>query len=217
MSLQSDIAYNKIQEMIFHITLMPGARIPEIQIAKLLGISRTPIHDALLRLASEGLVDIRPNRGAEVKLFTDDEIKDIGAVRLAQDLLSIKLAAYYGSASDFENLYRIADACQAAAASGNKYERIEQDKNFRLTITEIGKNKLLLQHQIDLYKIVHLIQVSKYTDVQDSLIQIYHHRPLVSAIQSGDIAEASRLEILHLKDFYRIEPYLIRMTTNNKE
>jgi DNA-binding GntR family transcriptional regulator len=210
MSLQSDYAYEEIKNMIFRMELLPGDRIPEMQIAAKLGISRTPIHDALRRLQAEDLVIIRSNRGAEVRFFTDDEVKDIGAIRLAQDILSIKLAAYYGCASDFDKLRAIADACEAAAASGNKYERIRLDMDFHLYITEIGRNERLLQQQRSLYQQVHLIQISKYTDVHHSLMQISHHLPLIEAIQRGNISEANKLAALHLKDFFRIEPYLIK-------
>ena len=100
-SSQSDIAYRQIKEMIFHLELLPGTRVPELQIAAKLSISRTPIHDALRRLAAEGLVVIGPHRGATVTCFSEAEIREIGAIRMFQDILAAQLAAYYGSASDF--------------------------------------------------------------------------------------------------------------------
>ncbi|MBQ6293855.1 MAG: GntR family transcriptional regulator [Lachnospiraceae bacterium] len=210
MSLQSTYAYNKIKEMILHMEMLPGSRIPEIQIAEKLGISRTPIHDALRRLEAEELVVIRANRGAEVKLLSMDEVKDIGAVRLAQDLLAVKLASYYGSVSDFERLEKLADECEQAAAAGNKYERIQKDMDFHIAISETGHNKRLLMQQQELYQQIHMIQITKYTDIQDSLMQIHHHKPILNAIRTGNTHEATRLTIQHIKDFYQIEPYLIR-------
>lgn len=210
MSLQSTYAYNKIKEMILHMEMLPGSRIPEIQIAEKLGISRTPIHDALRRLEAEELVVIRANRGAEVKLLSMDEVKDIGAVRLAQDLLAVKLASYYGSVSDFERLEKLADECEQAAAAGNKYERIQKDMDFHIAISETGHNKRLLTQQQELYQQIHMIQITKYTDIQDSLMQIHHHKPILNAIRTGNTHEATRLTIQHIKDFYQIEPYLIR-------
>lgn len=210
MSLQSTYAYNKIKEMILHMEMLPGSRIPEIQIAEKLGISRTPIHDALRRLEAEELVVIRANRGAEVKLLSMDEVKDIGAVRLAQDILAVKLASYYGSVSDFERLEKLADECEQAAAAGNKYERIQKDMDFHIAISETGHNKRLLMQQQELYQQIHMIQITKYTDIQDSLMQIHHHKPILNAIRTGNTHEATRLTIQHIKDFYQIEPYLIR-------
>ena len=190
--------------------LLPGARIPELQIAAKLSISRTPVHDALRRLESEGLVTIGQNRGAAVTCFTDDEIKEIGAIRLSQDILSAQLAAYYGSASDFEGLYRLADACEASAAKGNIYGRIRKDCDFHLAITKISGNSRLLSQQYAIYQQIHLVQVSKYTDIEHSLLQIHHHKPIVSAMHNGDLEEARTLICLHLKDFYRIDPYILK-------
>ena len=82
MSSQSEAAYRQIKEMIFRMEFLPGARISELQVSAKLSISRTPIHDALRRLESEGLVTIGHNRGATVNCFTDDEIKEIGEIRL---------------------------------------------------------------------------------------------------------------------------------------
>lgn len=190
--------------------LLPGARIPELQISAKLSISRTPIHDALRRLESEGLVAIGAKRGATVTCFSDEEIREIGAVRLMQDILSAQLAAYYGSASDFDHLYSLADACEEAAAKGDIYGRIRIDGEFHMAISNISGNSHLIGQQYALYQQIHLIQVSKYTDIEHSLVQIHHHRPIVSAIRSGNLKEACTLICQHTKDFYRIDPYLLK-------
>ncbi len=75
MGSQSMTAYQKIKEMIFHMELLPGSKISEPQISAKLDISRTPVHDALRRLAAEGLVTIGRNRGASVNDLSDKEIK----------------------------------------------------------------------------------------------------------------------------------------------
>ena len=97
MPSQTSIAYQKIKDMIFHMEILPGDKISEPQISAKLEISRTPIHDALRKLGSEGLVEIGRNRGATVMKFTAAEIEEIGTIRLSQDILAGKLAAYHGS------------------------------------------------------------------------------------------------------------------------
>lgn len=210
MSSQSAAAYQQIKDMIFRMELLPGTRIPELQISAKLSISRTPIHDALRRLESEGLVTIGQNRGAAVTCFNDEEIQEIGVVRLAQDILSAELAAYYGSASDFDELQRLAEACEEASSQGDVYGRIRTDRDFHLAIARISGNSRLIGQQYAIYQQIHLIQVSKYVDVAHSLLQIHHHKPLVAAIQSGDLPEIRRLTCQHVKDFHRLSPYLLR-------
>lgn len=207
---QRDIAYAQIREMIFHMELLPGDRVPELQIAARLNLSRTPIHDALRCLEAEGLVLISHNRGASVKQFSEEEIREIGAIRLAQDILSAELASYYGSASDFEALMRLADACEAAAQSGDIYGRIQLDMDFHTRIAAISGNARLLEQQRQLYQQIHLIQISKYTDISQSLIQINHHKPLVRAIQAGDLKRVRSLIYQHIKDFFRLDAFLLR-------
>lgn len=209
MNSQSELAYEQIKQMIFHMELMPGDRVPEMQVAAKLSISRTPIHDALRKLEAEGLVRIERNRGAAVTQFSDAEVKEIGTLRLSQDILSAQLAAYYGCASDFDRLQTIAAECEAAAADGNIYGRIQKDTEFHMEIARISGNSQLIERQFEIYQQIHLIQISKYTDVEHSLIQIHHHKPLITAIRSGDLEEARRLICQHIKDFYRIEPYIL--------
>lgn len=196
--------------MIFRMELLPGERIPELQISGKLSIGRTPIHDALRRLAAEGLVSIERNRGASVMRFTNEEIREIGTLRLSQDILSAQLAAYYGSASDFERLDRLADACERAAAFGDVYGRICTDDDFHLEIAKIAANAQLLRQQYALYQQIHLIQVSQYTDVENSLIQIHHHKPIIAALRSRDLDALRGLICRHIKDFYQLDPYLLR-------
>ena len=210
MNSQSMTAYREIRDMIFRMELLPGTRIPELQISAKLSISRTPIHDALHRLESEGLVTIGHNRGATVKYFTDTEIQEIGTIRMLQDILSAQLASYYGSASDFDRLNALADACEEAAVKGDIYGRIRTDGDFHLAISEISRNSQLIRQQYAIYQQIHLIQVSKYTDIEHSLTQIHHHKPIVATIRGGDLESVSALICQHVKDFYHIDPYLLR-------
>lgn len=215
MKSQKTIAYDRIKEMIFQMELLPGSPIPELQIAAKLSIGRTPIHDALCRLVSEGLVTIGPNRRAAVTCYNDAEISEIGAVRMSQDILSAQLASYYGSAADFDQLEQLAQKCEEVSTKGDIYGRIQIDADFHLGIAKISGNARLIALQYATYQQIHLIQVAKYTDVEHSLIQIHHHMPLVSAIRNGNLNEARILICDHIKDFYRIDPYILKCYCEN--
>lgn len=194
--------------MIFCMELLPGAKISEVQIAKKLNLSRTPIHDALRQLSAQGLVTIVANRGASVADFTPAEIKAIGTIRLSQDLLAAQLLSYYGCAADFEYLEQLAEQCAQASAQGDVYSRIKLDIAFHLAIARLSKNALLLEEQTAIFQRVHLIQISKYTDVEQSLLQIHHHKPLIEAMRQGDLKQIRHLVYEHIAHFYEIDPYL---------
>ncbi|MCI1999745.1 MAG: GntR family transcriptional regulator [Clostridia bacterium] len=208
MRSQSSIAYEKIKEMIFRFELLPGARISEVQIAKKLSLSRTPVHDALRRLASEGLVRIEANKCATVSEFSDEEIEEIGAVRLSLDLLSQQLASYYGSAADFDNLDKLAEKCEQASSKGDMYERIRKDCDFHLAISEVTKNQKLIKQQREIYQQIYLIQISKYTDIEHSMAQICQHKPLVAAMRKRDLEQIRSLTYQHLAEFFCLNSYL---------
>lgn len=210
MSSQREIAYQKIKDMIFHMELLPGTRVTESQIAAQLSISRTPIHDALRSLEAEGFVTIEPNRGATVTRFTDAETREIGTIRLIQDILSAQLAAYYGSAADFDRLNQMAEVCEETAAKGDVYGRIRTDIEFHLEIANISRNTRLIRQQQAIYQQIHLIQISQYVDISRSLSQIHHHRPIIAAIRNNDQAQLRLLICEHSKDFYKLDPYILK-------
>ena len=209
-STQSDYVYRELKNMIFHMVYLPGAKLTEQQLSDALKVSRTPVHDALRRLESDGLVRMEANRGAVVTLFTDEEIRELGTIRLSQDILSARLASYYGSVSDFDRLMSMAESCEQAAARGDVFQRIVQDAELHLEISRISRNARLVAQQEALYQQVHLVQISKYTDIENSIAQIHHHRPIIQAIRSHDLPEAERLICEHIRDFYQLDPYLLK-------
>ena len=202
---QGEIAYRQIKDMIFHMRFLPGNHISALQLSKELKVSRTPIHEAIRQLVAEGLVVSSPNKGASVRFFSEDEIQEIGTIRLQQDILSSQLASYYGSMSDFERLYDLASTSQ-----GDVYGRIFKDIEFHMGIAELSGNSLLVKQQHIVYQQIALIQIYKYTDIQDSLRQIYHHRLIVDAIKAGDLNMIRSLCCQHLGDFYSISPYVLK-------
>ena len=142
--------------------------------------------------------------------FTAAEIEEIGTIRLSQDILAGKLAAYHGSIADFDRLDQLAADCEEAAAKGDIYNRIKADNDFHLEIAKISDNHYLYQQQYQIYQQVYLIQISKYTDIEASLKQIHHHLPLVQAIRNSDLETITDISCEHIKDFYHLDAYTMK-------
>lgn len=204
-------AYEHIKNMILRMELKSGDRVPEQKISEQIGGSRTPIREALRRLANEGLVNLYPRRYAEVVAFDDEAIRQIGILRLSQDILACRLAVRYASEEDFDYLEQLSWQCEMGAESGNIYERIQYDLQFHTCIAEIGKNKYLFANVKKTYLLVHLIQISKYTTVADSLRQIRHHHELIDALRSRDNIRTTEIICHHLWDFFNIDNEIINM------
>lgn len=207
----SEKAYEQIKWMILHLELKPGDRIPEEKLAGFVNGSRTPVREALRKLSDEGLVNIYPGRFSEVAYYDEEAVKQIGVVRLSQDLLSCQLAIRNGSNADFDMLRQLAEKCEIAAKKGNVYERIAFDSEFHLQIAQIGGNKLLIQNQKKLYLLIHLIQISKYTGVKDSITQIKHHKDIIDALYNRDSGSIKVIVCKHLQSFYDIDQEIIEI------
>ena len=87
-----DVVFNTLRQEILTGELKPGERLMEIHLANRLGVSRTPIREAIRKLELEGLVIMIPRRGAEVAQISWKSLKDVLEVRKALDMLSIELA-----------------------------------------------------------------------------------------------------------------------------
>lgn len=209
----SEIAYDQIKHMIMHFELKPGECIPEEKIAKIINSSRTPVREALLKLNEEGLVKTYPGRFSKVADFDEEDVKQIGMVRLSQDILSCQLAIRNGSNRDFDKLKKIAKQCEASAKEGNVYERIVLDSEFHIEISKIGRNEILIQNQERLYTIINLIQISKYTNIEDSVAQIESHQDMIEAFYNRDSKRTNNIVCNHLQSFYNIDQEIIDMYT----
>ena len=94
-----DAVLNQIRDMIIEGTLPPGTRINEVQVGALLGVSRTPLREAIKSLASEGLIEFAPSRGAIVRRFTVEDTRDILEVLKAIEQAAGRLACERASAA----------------------------------------------------------------------------------------------------------------------
>lgn len=204
----SNKVYNDIKEKILRLEMRPGERVSEEFISQQMGISRTPVREALQRLNNDGLITLYPKRHAEITYYDDDMIRQIGTIRLSQDILAAQLAMYYGSDADFDALVKISEECEESGRQGDVYKRIQLDTDFHLKITEISRNSLLMKHQREVYMQLHLIQIIKYKK-EVSMRLSAHHKTMVDMMRKKD-EEAIICKICeHLTDFHRLDTHIV--------
>ena len=197
-------AYEQILQMILTRKIRSGEKLTEERLTDLLGVSRTPVREAIRKLADAGMVVVYPNRQSEVVTLNEAAIQELGTVRMALDVLAAQLAVLNGSNADFMRLRKIADACYEAAKQGDIYERIRLDCDFHLMLTEIGRNSVLLTMQRQLYLKVQLVQAEKYIDVEDSLKKIEGHNSIIETLFSRNEERVIRTLQEHLSSFYNV-------------
>ncbi len=107
-----------LRDRILRGELPPGARLGEVELAERLGVSRTPVREALSRLAAEGLVELVPNRGARVSSWTVEQLEEVFELRAALEPRLTALAVPHATEADINGLERLARAMEEVGAPG---------------------------------------------------------------------------------------------------
>lgn len=196
-----DVACEVIREAIRSGRFAGGDRIREVEICALANVSRTSVRQALTLLAAEGFVELRPNRGAVVIDWTDDNLLEVFDLRAMLEGYGASLAALHATAGEVELMRREADTfCALTRDTGNPDIRLVAESNNRLhrLILDAGKNRRLASMMVAVVHIPLVKQTfAKYTreSLERSALQ---HYDVVSAIESGDAVWAESAMRAHI-------------------
>lgn len=199
--------YYYIWNMIIEKKLKPGDHIPETKIAKEFGVSRTPVRQAILQFAKQGIVTIYPHRFAKVAEYDEKTVRDIGTLRMSLDLSSIKLALLFGSPSDFSYLKKFAQQEYELSEQGILVSKNSHTSKFHLELTKLSKNKLLIQFQEDLYLRVQFILIHNPLPTVKHQLQLQEHLDIVSALMHNNEELARSIMCNHLLSIYHLNEY----------
>jgi DNA-binding GntR family transcriptional regulator len=140
---KADKAYLMLKDLILTSNLAPGEMLDERYLMETLEIGRTPLREAIQRLAHEGLVAIAPRKGSWV---TDLSISDLQELIAARELVEPAVAASAASratSADIEHLQQLIEAVSGAYKAGDLLASIQADRDFHRTIALIGGNRYL--------------------------------------------------------------------------
>lgn len=209
---KSEQAYLKIQSLILHNELKPGQPINEVDLASIIQISRTPIHEAIRKLEMDGLVMSTPKGRNCVTYFTDEMIQKIGYLRAVLDSLAIRMAMYNGSDADFAALKEIAAYCEECDDKGDLYGRITADRQFHLRIAEISKNEVLVQQEKRLYMQIHLLQLQYFEERNDKSERVKCHQQIIKYLSNREVDKAIKCQVQRIADIYNLDPALLNFS-----
>lgn len=196
----ADYVYQEIRHRIITKQLKPGQRLPEVNIAVQMGVSRTPVREALRRLASEGLVLIIPNSGARLASPTRREMEDTYAVREQLECISVAIAATRISE---RNLRRLEDAIleeEKAFEEKNLELYLEVNENFHRIIADASGNRVLAEfvENILARTNAYVVFYDPFYDIVDNP-SIDQHKAIAQALKERDREKAVDLMREHLK------------------
>ncbi|SHI47142.1 GntR family transcriptional regulator [Parasporobacterium paucivorans] len=186
-----DIVFRNLREAIIKGDLKPGERLMEIKLAQKLGVSRTPVREAIRMLQLEGLVTMEPRRGAEVAPITAKELTDVLEVRTALECLAAELACERITEEEEENLRNSLSVFKEAIEKNELTEVAGIDAHFHELIYKATKNERLVQilnnlrEHIFRYRLEYIREIERRQDLLDE------HIDIVNAILNHD-KEAAR-------------------------
>ena len=195
-----DVVFNTLRKAILKGELKPGERLMEIALAERLGVSRTPVREAMRKLELEGLVVMIPRRGAQVANITEKDLNDVLEVRIALENLSIENACMRMTEEQLEELWNAAKNFEATMAEGNLVKLAEADVAFHEVIYKSSDNRRLnqvlnnLREQIYRYRVEYL----KEDESRNRLVK--EHEKITRALKERDVKAAQELSFEHLEN-----------------
>ena len=172
-----DVVFNTLRQAILKGELKPGERLLEIALAERLGVSRTPVREAMRKLEQEGLVVMIPRRGAQVASITEKDLNDVLEVRIT-----------------LENM------AEKTKAEGNLVRLAETDVAFHEIIYQASDNKRLNQVLNNLREQMYRYRVEYLKEEQTRNLLVSEHEELVKAIREGDVQKAQDISFHHLEN-----------------
>ena len=215
--VNSDIAYNYIRKRILSGDYAPGRALMTKNLAEEIGVSRTPVRDALRQLEGDGLVSIRPRLGASVKQADLKEFREMCGLRLALEGFAAGLAATHWTQED---LHEIRIALEAMAELTARLEQtvedeaplhaelVREDIRFHVAIMTAAKNSLMKREILRLHLINRVVsgpQAATALDDPQSRKErrasvLASHRQIFRAIEQRDAAAAQQAMETHIRD-----------------
>jgi len=195
-----DQVYEAIRERITSGSLPRGARVHQEDLAEELGVSRTPVREALRRLAAEGLVEMRTNRGARVADVDQAGMRVSYEARTVIEPGAARLAA--GRRLE-EPLARMRAAVAAQRRSLRNVRRsFEANREFHLALAAASGNEFLAQFAERLWvaRIGETIYERQVETQERMLLDVREHEQILEAIEAGDARRAESLTRRHLTD-----------------
>jgi len=191
---------NRLRQLIVNRELRPGERIVQSELAEQFGVSRTPIREALHKLASDGLITLSPHKGASVADFSLSELEGIYSIRIAIEGYGAFLAAEQITDDDLGRLASLLDRMKAVFEEGDRWRLLEVNREFYALLYAIAK-------QPRLYDLImkHLDMADLYRRMAFTIDTFYRHtiadhEELLAVLRTRDPEAAERLTRLGLED-----------------
>ena len=193
-----NVVVSRIRDMIIEGQLPSGVRIHEGQVGQQLGVSRTPLREALKVLAMEGLVDLVPSRGAMVRKLTTKDVKDMLTVLSSLEELAGRLACQNGTDAQIQAIRGLHDEMLRFYAKRDRLEYFKCNQQIHAAIIALsGNESLMLLHGMLQARMKRIRFLGNRTDEQWAAA-VADHEEMIQALESHDASRLVSALIGHL-------------------
>lgn len=204
-------AYATLKREILELRIPPGSLIDEIKLTERFGMSRTPIREALVKLASDGLVVTLPNRSTVVAPIDFLEMPQFFDALSLMYRVTTRLAAVNRTEDEIASIRSLQEGYAEAVAAKDVSGMIEVNRNFHAEIARAGKNRYYTELFERLLDEGRRLLRFYYSSFNDELPSVYldEHEEMVAAIEARDVARADRVARAHADQIVRqIQAYI---------
>jgi DNA-binding GntR family transcriptional regulator len=193
-----EVAYNHIKQRILDNDYAPGAQVLEQTISQELGLSRTPVREALVRLEQEGLLRIVPRHGVEILALSPDDMREIYEILSCLEPKAVELlAGRKPSSSDVAALVAACDDMEDALRREDRNAWAEADERFHLALVDLCQNRRLAGAVMSYWEQTHRMRMFTLRLRPLPVDSTREHRAVLDAILAGDPAKARGLYEAH--------------------
>jgi DNA-binding GntR family transcriptional regulator len=195
----SRIAYEALRDSILTGKLISGEVYNEMAIAKELGISRTPVREALLELSAQGLVSFLPRKGVIVKHYTRRDVEEIFELRKAIELAAVEKIARAFPPHDLSKLEKSLEKQRKAVKERLFVDYLDADRIFHTTFSKLTNNNRLIAISENIRDMIHLMGMRALGAAENRAEEVIaEHEKVIDAVKQGKPVQARRVMEIHL-------------------
>ena len=198
---QGELAYHRLHAAIRAGEFLPGDRLREIDVAKKLDLSRTPVREALRKLENDGIVEHRPRLGAVIRTLSTTEIVELYEMRLVLERTAAEMAAKHANPAEVDLLKDINQQIDGAGQDTPRAAALNQD--FHRSIYLATRNRFLLASARALNNALILLGPTTLDDEARIKTVSSQHEQIITAIAAGDQQAAGDAAEAHLQTSLR--------------
>ncbi|ALN72448.1 GntR family transcriptional regulator [Aureimonas sp. AU20] len=204
-----DTIVNRLRDMIIEGALEPGTRLHEGQLGEQLGISRTPLREAIKYLASEGLVELVPSRGAVVRRFGRKDVQDMMLVIRTLEDLAGRLACAAASDGAIAAVRRVHDEMIARYEAGDRLAYYKLNQQIHSMIVDLADNQSLAQVHSGLQMRLKRVRFIGHEGPERWAAAVAEHGEMIEALEARDADRLAEVLTRHLtKAWERVQEML---------